>query len=100
MTLLTAGATRVLHRQTLAVLAAALLAGCGTTDASDPLIPDAFGRVRYVNLITDATRSPVNAILESVPFGVNIANGGTTPSSLPAPANAIYSPVLSGARTL
>lgn len=101
MTILTAGATRVLHRQTLAlVAAAALVAGCGTTDATAPLIPDPFGRVRYVNLITDAARSPVNAILESLPFGVNIANGGTTPSSLPAPANAIYSPVLTGSRSL
>ena len=87
------------HRTSLTILAAAaLLSGCGTTDAADPLIPDQFGRVRFVNLITDAARVPVNAILESVPFGVNIAYGGTTPSSLPAPANAIYSPILTGSR--
>lgn len=89
------------HRTSLTILAAAaLLSGCGTTDAADPLIPDQFGRVRFVNLITDAARVPVNAILESVPFGVNIAYGGTTPSSLPAPANAIYAPILTGSRTL
>jgi hypothetical protein len=42
----------------------------------------------------------MNAILEGVPFGVNMAYGGTTPSTLPAPANAIYAPVLTGTRTL
>ncbi|MDZ7631114.1 MAG: DUF4397 domain-containing protein [Gemmatimonadaceae bacterium] len=89
------------HRSSLAVLGlAALLVGCGTTDATDPLIPDAFGRVRFVSLITDTTRGRVNAILESVPFGVNLTYGGTTPSSLPAPATAIYSPILTGSRSL
>ncbi|MES3033900.1 MAG: DUF4397 domain-containing protein [Gemmatimonadota bacterium] len=101
MTLLPAGVLRVAHRTSLTILAAAaLLSGCGTTDASDPLIPGPAGRVRFVNLITDAARVPVNAILESVPFGVNIAYGGTTPSSLPSPANAVYSPILTGSRTL
>jgi hypothetical protein len=101
MITLSAGVPRVAHRARVAILAAAVaLAGCGTTDAADPLIPDAFGRVRFVNLITDATRVPVNAILEGVPFGVNMAYGGTTPSTLPAPANAIYAPVLTGTRTL
>ena len=101
MTFPSAGVLRVAHRTSLTILAAAaLLVGCGTTDASDPLIPGPAGRVRFVNLITDAARVPVNAILESVPFGVNIAYGGTTPSSLPAPANAIYSPILTGSRTL
>jgi hypothetical protein len=82
------------------VASALLLAACGTTDAADPLIPQTFGRVRFVNLITDATKVPVNAILEGLPFGVNMAYGGTTPSTLPAPANAIYSPILTGSRTL
>lgn len=101
MTIHSAGVPRVAHRARVAILAAAaLLAGCGTTDAADPLIPDAFGRVRYVNLITDATKVPVNAVLEGLPFGVNIAYGGTTPSTLPSPANAIYSPILTGARSM
>ena len=101
MTILSAGVLRVASRARVAIFAAAaMLAGCGTTDAADPLIPDQFGRVRFVNLVTDATRVPVNAVLEGRPFGVNIAYGGTTPSTLPAPANAIYSPVLTGARTL
>jgi hypothetical protein len=101
MTIFSGGVLRMAHRtRFVALAAAALLAGCGTTDAADPLIPEQFGRVRFVNLITDATRVPVNAVLESLPFGVNLAYGGTTPSSLPAPANAIYSPVLAGTRTL
>ena len=101
MTILFAGVSRVASRVRVAILAAAaMLAGCGTTDAADPLIPGQFGRIRFVNLITDATRVPVNAVLEGLPFGVNIAYGGTTPSTLPAPANAIYSPVLTGARSL
>ena len=101
MTILFAGVSRVASRVRVAILAAAaMLAGCGTTDAADPLIPGQFGRIRFVNLITDATRVPVNAVLEGLPFGVNIAYGGTTPFTLPAPANAIYSPVLTGARSL
>ncbi len=101
MTSPSAGVSRVAHRARVAMLAgAALLAGCGTTDAADPLIPGQFGRVRFVNLITDATRVPVNAVLEGLPFGVNLAYGGTTPSTLPSPANAIYSPILTGARSL
>jgi hypothetical protein len=101
MTFHSAGVQRVAHRSSFALLGlAALLAGCGTKDATDPLIPGATGRVRFVNLITDTTRGRVNAILESVPFGVNLIYGGTTPSSLPAPATAIYSPILTGTRSL
>ena len=97
----TSGGMRVAHRASIAILAAvSLLAGCGTKDAPDPLIPGAQGRVRFVNLITDTTRGRVNTILENVPFGVNLVYAGTTPSSLPAPANAIYSPILTGNRNL
>jgi len=56
--------------------------------------------VRFVNLVNDPARIPVNAILESVPFGVNLAYGATTPASLPSPATANYSAILSGARSL
>jgi hypothetical protein len=74
---------------------------CGTKEAAGPLEPTGpTGRIRFVNLITDATRVPVNAILENVPFGVNLAYGGTTPSSLPSPSTANYSAILAGARTL
>src|SRR5215210_1267507 len=74
--------------------------GCGTKDAAGPLASGPQGRIRFVNLITDPARNPVNAILENVPFGVNLGYGGTTPSSLPAPATATYSAILAGDRTL
>jgi len=64
---------------------------CGTKDAPGPLQPTAGqGRIRFVNLITDPSRNPVNAILEGVPFGVNLAYTGTTPSSLPSPSTANF----------
>ena len=74
--------------------------GCGTKEAPGPLDPGQTGRVRFVNLITDPTRLPLNAVLENVPFGVNLGYGGTTPSSLPSPATANYSSILVGDRTL
>lgn len=74
---------------------------CGTKEAPGPLEPTGpTGRVRFVNLITDPARIPVNAILESVPFGVSLGYGGTTPTSLAAPSNATYSAILTGARSL
>ncbi len=96
------GAPRMARRSFLALAAAAgLLAGCGTDDAADPLVPSgATGRIRVVNLVTDPARVPLNAVIEGVPFGVNLAFGGTAPSSLPAPNTAIYSPILTGARTV
>jgi hypothetical protein len=101
MTFHPAGALRVAPRFSLVALAmTTLLAACGTRDAADPLIPDATGRIRFVTLITDTTRGRVDAILEGVPFGVNLVYGGTTPSSLPAPATAIYSPIVTGTRSL
>ncbi len=101
MTILSAGVLRVAQRTSLAILGVAtLLAGCGTTDAPNPLVPDAFGRVRFVTLITDTTRGRVNAQIDGSPFGVNMTYGGTTPSSLPAPATAIYSPIVTGTRNL
>jgi hypothetical protein len=88
-------------RTALLGAAVALTAGCGTEDAPGPLGPcTPFGRVRFVNLITDPARNPVNAILEEVPFGVNLAYGGTTPASLPAPSTALYSAVCAGDRTI
>jgi hypothetical protein len=77
-----------------------LTVGCGTKEAAGPLESGAQGRIRFVNLITDPTRLPVNAVLENVPFGVNLGYGGTTPSSLPSPATANYSAILVGDRSL
>ena len=90
-------------RLRFALLAAATVAisACGTDEAPAGLQPcQPFGRVRFVNLITDPARNPVNAILEGLPFGVSLAYGGTTPASLPAPSTALYSAVCAGDRTL
>src|SRR2546423_2091431 len=80
---------------------AVVSAGCGTKEAPGPLEPaGATGRVRFVNLINDPARIPVNAILEGLPFGVNLGYGAATPATLPSPATASYSPILVGDRTL
>jgi hypothetical protein len=88
--------------KSMGLIAALALAGvaCGTKDAPGPLAPGQTGRIRFVNLITDPARNPLNAILENLPFGVNLGYGGTTPSSLPSPATANYSAILAGDRTL
>ena len=83
------------------IAAAAAALGCGTKEAPNPLAPTGpQGRVRFVNVITDPARIPVNAILESVPFGVNLGYTAATPSSLPAPSTANYAAILAGDRTL
>jgi hypothetical protein len=90
-----------MKRLTLVAGVAAVAAACGTKDIADPLQPTGpQGRIRFVNLITDPARNPVNAILEGVPFGVNLAYTGTTPSSLPSPSTANFSPIYEGSRTL
>jgi len=74
---------------------------CGTKEAAGPLEPTGpTGRVRFVDMITDTTRGRVNAILEGLPFGVNLTYGQSTPASLPSPSTANYSPVYAGNRTL
>ncbi|MFO0096432.1 MAG: DUF4397 domain-containing protein [Gemmatimonadaceae bacterium] len=89
------------RRAALVAASAVVLAACGTTDGGSPFEPTGpTGRVRFVNVITDTTRGRVNAILESVPFGVNLTYTQTTPFSLPAPNNANYSPIYVGNRTL
>jgi Domain of unknown function (DUF4397) len=89
--------------KSMGLIAALALVGaaCGTKEAPGPLEPGGTtGRVRFVNLVTDPARIPVNAILESVPFGVNLGYGATTPATLPSPSNANYSAILSGTRSL
>ena len=79
---------RTIRRWHLTLTATLALVGsaCGTKDAPGPLEPTAGqGRIRFVNLITDPTRNPVNAILENGPFGVNLGYTATTPASLPSP---------------
>jgi hypothetical protein len=78
-----------------------LTTACGTDEAAGPVVPTCDqGRARFVNLITDAARNPVNAILENVPWGVNLGYTGTTPASLPAPSTALYSAVCAGSRSV
>lgn len=95
---------RLVVRTALVVAAAAAAvatAACGTKEAPSGLQPTgATGRVRFVNLITDTTRGRVNAILEGVPFGVNMTYGTTTPASLAAPSTANYAAIYTGGRTL
>ena len=91
----------IMFRRTPVALLALVAAACGTTDAADPLQPTgSTGRVRFVNVITDTTRGRVNAILEGVPFGVNLTYTLTTPATLAAPNTANYAAVLSGTRSL
>ena len=86
-----------------ALLAGVLLmaTACGTKEAPGPLEPSGpTGRVRFVNVITDPARNPVNAILESLPFGVNLTYTTSTPATLPAPSTANYAAILAGNRSL
>lgn len=79
--------------------ALALLTACGTEEAPGPLQPTGpHGRVRLVNLITDATRGRVNASLEGVPFAVDLTYALSAPATLPAPSTAPYAAVLAGNR--
>lgn len=88
-------------RRALVAFLAVASAACGTKEAAGPLEPTGpTGRIRFVNLITDPTRNPVNAILESVPFGVNLGYTSATPSSLPAPNTAMYAAIYAGNRSL
>lgn len=88
-------------RRGLALAALAGLAACGTTDAPDPLQPSGpTGRVRFVNLITDPARNPVNLALEGVPWNAGAAFGNITPASLAAPNTALYSAILTGNRSV
>ncbi|HYW31514.1 MAG TPA: DUF4397 domain-containing protein [Gemmatimonas sp.] len=99
---MTIDAMKQTRKQTLLLTGFVLAtAACGTKDAADPLSPSgAQGRVRFVNVITDTTRGRVNAILEGVPFGVNLRYTEATPAALAAPSTASYSAILTGQRTL
>ena len=93
---------RVTNGMKLAAMCIAMgvVAACSTKDAPGPLEPTgAAGRVRLVNLITDANRALVNASLEGLVFTVNLGYAGAAPANLPSPATATYSPVYTGART-
>jgi hypothetical protein len=101
MTILSSTLTTRLRPRSSLLATLALVVACGTKEAPGPLEPNgALGRVRFVNLITDPARNPVNAILENVPFGVNLGYTAATPATLPAPSTASYASILAGNRTL
>ncbi|HUQ47176.1 MAG TPA: DUF4397 domain-containing protein [Gemmatimonadaceae bacterium] len=80
--------------------AAAMVTACSTTEAPGPIEPTGtFGRVRLVNVITDATRGFVNASLEGLVFTVNLQYAQAAPANLGAPATAPYAPVYTGNRS-
>lgn len=81
-------------------VATAIVAACSTTEAPGPLEPTGpTGRVRLVNLITDATRGRVNVSLEGLVFTVDLQYAQAAPANLPSPATAPYSPVYTGSRS-
>jgi hypothetical protein len=81
-------------------IATAIVAACSTTEAPGPIEPTApIGRIRLVNLITDAARARVNASLEGLVFTVDLQNGQAAPANLPAPAGAPYAAVYTGDRS-
>lgn len=91
----------IMRSTTIFAVLLGLTIACGTDEAAGPIVPTCDqGRARFVNLITDATRNPVNAILENVPWGVNLGYTATTPASLPAPSTALYSAVCTGSRSV
>ncbi len=95
------GRARMANRLKAGVLGClvVILAACGTTEAPGPLEPSgATGRVRLVNLITDATRGLVNASLEGVSFGAGIGYAVSSPALLASPSAAPYAAVLAGSR--
>lgn len=92
---------RSLRSGLVAFVVLLVAAACGTSDGSTSLRPDGpTGRVRFVNLITDTTRGRVNLNLEQVQWNVNQVYGTATPATLAAPNAAIYSPILTGSRSL
>jgi hypothetical protein len=101
MTSLFAGVSRVAPRITWAALVGvSVLAGCGTTEAADPLLPAPSGRIRVVDLITDTTRGRVTASIAGSVIGLNLTYGTTGPATLPTPSPQLYAPVVAGAQTL
>lgn len=81
-------------------IVSAIIAACSTKEAPGPIEPTgATGRVRLVNVITDATRGRVNASLEGIVFTVDLQYGQTAPANLPSPANAPYAAVYTGDRS-
>ena len=87
-------------RTLVAVTGMLAMSACGTEEAPGPLEPlGPTGRVRLVNVITDAVRGRVNASLEGTVFTVDLQYAQAAPANLPAPATAFYAPVYVGNRS-
>lgn len=81
-------------------IAAGTVVACSTEGAPGPLEPTGpTGRVRLVNVITDATRGRVNASLEGLVFTVDLQYTQAAPANVPAPATTAYAAVYAGDRT-
>ena len=81
-------------------IAMAIVAACSTKEAPGPIEPTGpTGRIRLVNVITDATRGRVNVSLEGQVFTVDLQYGQAAPANLPSPATAPYAAVYTGPRT-
>ena len=81
-------------------IASVIIGACSTEEAPGPLEPTGLtGRVRLVNVITDATRGRVNASLEGLVFTVDLQYAQAAPANLPAPATAPYAAVYTGPRS-
>jgi len=96
------GRIRVANSVKLGVICAvtAFTAACSTKEAPGPLEPTStVGRVRLVNVITDAVRGTVNASLEGLVFTVNLQYTQSAPANLPTPATAPYAAVYTGNRS-
>jgi hypothetical protein len=86
-------------RTVLAALVLALpLAGCSEEDLPTGVLPNGeTGRVRFVHAVSDPARADrLDASLENLPLGINLAYGNVAPT-LPAAA---YYPVYVGSRAL
>lgn len=58
------------------------------------------GRLRFVNLISDPGKQPVDAFLDGEPFGRFMPFGASSPFWLPPPRTANYMPVVDGDHSL
>src|SRR5687767_8676238 len=68
---------------------------------SDPTAgPAATGRFRFVNLISDGTKQPLNANLGGAPFGSAMPFGASSPAWVTSPLTVNYATVAAGDRGL
>jgi hypothetical protein len=79
------------------ILGFAVLPAC---DNSPSAAPQPTSRVRFVNLISDPGKQPVDAFLDDRPFGRFMPFGASSPFWLPPPHTANYLPIDGGDHAL